>query len=167
MRGWLGRHLNPPTVIAVIALCVAVGGGYALAFSGSGSLERAKENGIDDAAFENVATLTGIGKLQASCEGNGSPILLRFKNTSNIKLVSRAFGENAGEYTASSANRSGGITSTVSVGVGAETVHWVLSPASERNDPHADMSVTVTPSIVGMSSCEQAEVAAIATTTEQ
>lgn len=166
MRIWLRRHLNPPTVISVIALCAAVGGGYALAFSGSGSVERAKEVGIDNSGFEAVATLTGVGKLQASCSGSGSPVSLRFKNTSGKTLVSRSFQENDGNYE-SAEPQDGELSDTVSVGIGAETIHWTLSRAGAAAEPQADMSVTVTPSIGGVASCAKAEVAVIATTTEQ
>ena len=166
MRSRLRRHFNPPTVISVIALCIAMAGGYAAAFTGSGSVERAKEVGIRLSGFETVVTLTDIGKLQASCAGTGSPISLRFKNTSPKRLVSRSFEENSGDYQSAEPDP-GEFSSTVSVAVGAETVHWHLSPAGGAGRPQADISVTVTPSIAGEASCSRAEVAIIATTTEQ
>lgn len=159
------RHLNPPTVISVIALCVAVGGGYALAVSGTGSLERAKEVGITDAGSETVAVLTGIGRLKAGCEGTGSPVSLSFKNTSGGTVVSRSFEENADDF-ASRELGDGEESVPVAVGVGGETIHWVVSPAGAAARPQADMSVTVTPSIAGSPSCAKSEVAVIATTTE-
>ncbi|MGI9019867.1 MAG: hypothetical protein ACR2G3_04075 [Solirubrobacterales bacterium] len=160
------NHFNPPTVISVIALCVAVGGGYALAVTGSGSLERAKEVGVTETGSETIVALTGIGRLKAACEGTGSPVSLSFKNTSGGTVVSRSFEENADDF-ASGELADGETSVPAAVGVGGETIHWVVSPAGAAARPQADMSVTVTPSIAGSPSCDKAEVAAIATTTEE
>jgi len=165
MRSWFARHLNPPTVISVIALCIAVGGGYAIAFSGSGSVERAKEVGITP-AYETVLVLSDIGRLRAACDGTGSPVTVAFKNTSGRNLVSRTFEESAGDY-ASRELADGETSIGLAIGIGAETIHWYISPAGGSATPQADMSVTVTPSIAGSPSCTKAEVAAIATTTEE
>ena len=152
-------------MISVIALCAAIGGGYALAVSGGGSVERGKEVGITG-AYETVAVLTDIGRLRAACDGTGSPVSVAFKNTSGRKLVSRTFEENAGDY--SSRELADGETSiALAIGLGAETIHWHISPAGASATPQADMSVTVTPSIVGSPSCTKSEVAVIATTTEE
>lgn len=79
------RHLSPPMVVATIALFVALGGGYATAFSGSGTLQKGNVTGLTN-SYTTVRTLTGIGSIQARCPSDGNGIL-RFHNASGKSLV--------------------------------------------------------------------------------
>ena len=87
----LRRHLNPPMVVATIALFAALGGGYATAFSGSGTLQKAGEVGIDPSAggttVDEVRTLNGIGAIGASCNTNsGGRLTIVMRNSSGVML---------------------------------------------------------------------------------
>jgi hypothetical protein len=69
-------------VIATIALFAALGGGYAMAFSGSGSLQK-KGSEFCPTEFGDYRTLAGFGALQLNFDTTPSPQLqVRFKNTS-------------------------------------------------------------------------------------
>jgi len=84
-------RLSYANVIATIALFAALGGGYAVAFSGSGTLQKAYFDDFTNPTtpFTTVRTLTGIGSLQANCANPGTnpDIDLRIHNTSD-----RAYG---------------------------------------------------------------------------
>jgi hypothetical protein len=93
---WLSRCLRRPrpgSVVATLALFLALGGG-ALAFSGSGTLQKANEIGIavgttgDDA--EVIRTVAGTANIEAYC--NGGTVNLGTKNTSGkTQMRSRRF----------------------------------------------------------------------------
>ena len=76
----------------MIALFAALGGGYALAFSGSGSLQKAAVDHSLGTDFENVRTLTGFGELQARCAKTA--IEIRFNNTSGSLINFRGEQDN-------------------------------------------------------------------------
>jgi hypothetical protein len=74
----LKARLTFANVVSVIALFVALGGGYALAFSGGGSLAKARVTGLD-ADYQKVIELPGIGPLKAKCEGDAE-VTVMIKN---------------------------------------------------------------------------------------
>jgi hypothetical protein len=78
-------RITPATVISTIALFAALSGGYAVAFSGSGSLQKGADT--PGAAFTDVRTLTDFGALQHQCNGTGDGVNLRFRNSGSTPLV--------------------------------------------------------------------------------
>jgi hypothetical protein len=80
-------------LISLIALFAALGGGYAVAFSGSGTLQKAAVEGLD-ANFEDARTLNGFGTLQARCD---SGVAYRLDNTTSKEIAIREFNEVTGE----------------------------------------------------------------------
>jgi hypothetical protein len=61
------RLPSPAMVVALMALFAALGGGYATAFSGSGTLQKAAVDGLST-EFETVRTLKGFGTFKARCD---------------------------------------------------------------------------------------------------
>jgi hypothetical protein len=77
-------------VVSMIALFAALGGGYAVAFSGSGTLQKSAT--VYDAVVENyvpVRTLTGIGSINARCQTGDTTPELSFTNNSGEDLFLR------------------------------------------------------------------------------
>ena len=88
------RLPSPAMVVAMIALFAALGGGYAMAFSGSGTLQKSALDGLSTyPTFQNARTLVGFGTLQASCKDNGSDITYRLDNTTSSVIEFRAVNE--------------------------------------------------------------------------
>jgi hypothetical protein len=84
-------------VIATIALFVALGGGYATAFSGSGTLQKSATT--YPAVVENyvpVRTLTGIGSIDARCQTGDTTPELRVTNNSGKDLILRYLADEVG-----------------------------------------------------------------------
>jgi len=97
MRNRISRHLNPGTVIGTIALFVALGGGYATAFSGSGTLQKANKQPIP--ALTELRSLNGFGILRhfGTCNsGVFSGVNINFENTTSRPVVVHSFNEENG-----------------------------------------------------------------------
>jgi hypothetical protein len=77
-------------VIAVIALFAALGGGYATAFSGSGTLQKAKDVNISS-SFTDLRTLNGFGTLQVRCDTTDDEIEYRLDDVVSDGTELRAF----------------------------------------------------------------------------
>ena len=80
----IARGLKPrltfANVVSLIALFAALGGGYAIAFSGVGSLAKARVTGLGP-DYQKILDLPGIGPLKAKCEGDGdAEVTVRIKN---------------------------------------------------------------------------------------
>jgi hypothetical protein len=82
-------------VIATIALFAALGGGYATAFSGSGTLQKGGKFNLTT-SYQSIRTLTGIGDLQARCQLGPERTELRIVNPSGKLLEVRSFRESDG-----------------------------------------------------------------------
>jgi hypothetical protein len=82
-------------VIATIALFAALGGGYAVAFSGSGSLQKgALKNIPPTTATPIVRSLTGVGSIHAACiNSNPDDVRFYFLNNSGETLAIRGEGQ--------------------------------------------------------------------------
>jgi hypothetical protein len=76
-------------VVATIALFAALGGGYATAFSGSGTVQKGALSGagIPSASFATARTLTGIGSIQVRCDTTATDMIVRFHNSSGVTLL--------------------------------------------------------------------------------
>lgn len=78
----IARGLKPrltfANVISLIALFAALGGGYAIAFSGGGSLDKVRVTGLSS-DYQKVLELPGIGPLKAKCEGEAE-VTVKIKN---------------------------------------------------------------------------------------
>jgi hypothetical protein len=114
----------------------ALGGGYATAFSGSGTLQKGSR--FLTGTLTDVRTLTGTGSIKANC-ASGSPAI-RFDNTSgkpmNLKGTSTD-GELTSEGIASGSSFQfdGDVT-------GLSTYNLHLSPADGSKAPQLDVQVT-------------------------
>jgi hypothetical protein len=87
IRGVRGK-ITSAHVIATIALFAALGGGYAVAFSGTGSLQKAAVDGLPE-SFVDVRSLTGFGALQARCDVAQNQTEIRFHNSSSSVVEMR------------------------------------------------------------------------------
>jgi hypothetical protein len=187
MRERLRRHLNPPLVVAVIALFVALGGGYAMAFKGSGTLQKANISGVpSDGSRRTVRTMTGIGVIEAACASGvaGNPdkrIVILFRNTTNKNLVIDSLRSHQGQNS---------VFEVISANAGAEigrtlppiddmdeptrsdyTYHWYIQPTRGEGHPlgggskrpQADVQLNVFPS----EDCAFHRVAALVLNTQQ
>jgi hypothetical protein len=160
-------------VIATIALFAALGGGYAVAFSGSGTLQKGSATGFAEGApgpGKIVRTLTGIGSLEAYCHlfspGNPS-IHLRLHNASGEQLsvhLIRMQGEGGdtqvSRSTASVANNTFKDLDFAQVS-GEWEIH--ISPTDRSKAPQAKLDVAV----VEPNSCQGSAVTALALNTQQ
>lgn len=98
MRGQLRARLNPATIIATLALCFAIGGGYALAFSGTGSVKTKVY--FPTSTYGKAIAVKGMGQLQMRCDSTSGLNFYRFVNTTAASLVQqRAFETKAATYT--------------------------------------------------------------------
>jgi hypothetical protein len=77
-------RVHPATVISTIALFVALGGGYALAFSGSGSLQKGAKLGLTSGQ-ETVRSLTGVGAVTAACSAGYIQVALHNHRTEQLR----------------------------------------------------------------------------------
>jgi hypothetical protein len=141
-------RLSPATVISTIALFVALGGGYAMAFSGSGSLQKAaKGGGISTTQFETIRTITGIGSLQAKCNEFTGSLLVRVRNTSGEPLrsymdVIGSDGPNGtGHFPSAMANNSFDLEGGHQMG-SVDTFRYHIWPDDGSKSPQADMTVS-------------------------
>lgn len=79
-------------VIALLALFAALGGGYATAFSGSGTLQKGALDGVST-TYEDLRTLNGFGTLQVLCNTSSDLMGYRIDNTTNNDIHFRFFRE--------------------------------------------------------------------------
>lgn len=167
----LRRYLNPPMVIATIALFVALGGGYAAAFSGSGTLQKANVTGLsnDENEYTTVRTLTGIGTIIARCPNTGLTEIT-FTNTSGKVLVMESTFSHEGEASVPS---SGGINPNETTGFTMPSstndwlLHWYIQPAlgvpAGSKSPQANIHI----SVFTDTNCGGSRVAVLALNTQQ
>jgi hypothetical protein len=150
-------RLNYANVMATIAVFMAMGGGYAVAFSGSGSLQKGALLNIPNGAV-TVRSLTGIGAIQASCSG-GSPSVA-FKNTSGEDLRAQGIGIDG----PIGINVLNGNAENLDEEVdGPNTMYVHLSPLDGTKRPQADVQITANDTNV----CANSSVAVLATNTQE
>jgi hypothetical protein len=149
-------------VVSVIALFAALGGGYATAFSGSGTLQKAKVTGLPDAAgtFTTVRTLTGIGSIQASCTGGA--VTVRFHNGSGAELISDL--DDGAEDPVTLDLLNGENHDAAAVAGDDDLFRYHIYPvAPDDKQPQADVSVAAFEN----GTCSAAEVTVLALNTEE
>jgi hypothetical protein len=152
----LRRHLNPPLVVATIALFAALGGGYATAFSGSGTLQKGARLGIP---FEStdIRTLTGIGSIQARCRFGDFELF--FKNTSGKQL--RMIGQQASSGTVNSGSTTGDLfNDAASPGT---DYHQSIAPIDGSKAPQASIEFQ----IADANECSDSRITVLALNTQQ
>lgn len=163
--------------VALLALFVAIGGGYAMAFAGSGTLQKGAKQGFEENGdFEQVRSLTGIGAIDASCSGPGTAITVKFRNTTGKHMVWDAFRSTPGVVPNGFSSMSGSVppddyfqTPLVgySDGSGGDTLFNVtLNPADGTKTPMAHLQIVVWPG-EAVSQCGVARVAVLALNTQQ
>lgn len=149
-------RVHPATVISTIALFVALGGGYAAAFSGSGSLQKGALKDIPSGAVP-VLKLTEIGAIKAACSG-GSPSVA-FKNTSGETLRVGLIGQDGNlqfDFT-------NGNTDNLDPDVAdLNTMYAHISPVDGTKRPQADVQITAFDTNV----CANSSVTVLATNTQ-
>lgn len=96
----LRHHLNPALVISVIALFAALSGGYALAFSGSGQLQKAKFT--PTATMADARSLDGFGVIRLQCDGPNNEVEFEFENTQASSVIIRTYSQNENDFSSSS-----------------------------------------------------------------
>lgn len=153
-------------VIALLALFAALGGGYATAFSGSGTLQKGSLTPVTG-TFTTVRSLTGIGIVSASCVAGD--ITIRFSNTSGeaIDLYrERWAGEGSdapvtGKKTDVPNNSNADFTVVSGTEAGQE--RWHVVPDDGSKAPQADATVA---SATGLA-CTGTRVTVLALNTQQ
>jgi hypothetical protein len=134
-------RVSPATVIATIALFAALGGGYATAFSGSGTVQKGALKDIPESDTTIVRSLTGIGNIYAYCPAPGQP---------SIFFINRS-GETLNLYGYS--NDDGPSHQTVDAGVdvfldsivtGTNHISVHISPVDGTKRPQADVQISAT-----------------------
>jgi hypothetical protein len=127
-------------VISVIALFAALGGGYALAFSGSGSLQKGSATNLTT-SFTSFRTLTGIGNLQARCATGPDRTELRFHNSTSETLVVQGVREGDSAFLPGAGVDPGGDSTAFSTAAPQETFRFHILPEDGSKAPQADIVV--------------------------
>ena len=165
------RLPSPAMAVATIALFVALGGGYATAFSGSGSLKKSGEIGINNSfPGETVRTLPGIGAIRAFCDDGGGE---SFRST-EISLLNNSgetltavgeltVGEEEFAVNVPSNNFPGEFLASNHPNDPLDTATFHVSPANGSKRPQADVQVTLDEG----NSCANARVSVLALITEE
>jgi hypothetical protein len=161
----LRRHLSPPMVVSMIALFAALGGGYATAFSGSGTLQKANEIGISTTGYETIRTLTEVGSIQAHCDNTTGDISVRFHLTGFSMLVTGDGGASnpSYDYVDNSIDPNFDMAAFPN-GVDVIRYHAIRTSGSKR--PQVDVTVTVDSTTQGIGPCVGNQVGVMALNTE-
>jgi hypothetical protein len=144
-------------VIALLALFAALGGGYATAFSGSGTVQKGALLNIPNGAV-TVRSLTGIGAIQASCSG-GMPSVA-FENTSGETLRAALIGIDGDDAVNVASGDSENLDPEVN---GLNTMYVHISPLDGTKRPQADVQITADDD----DNCPTSTVTVLATNTEE
>jgi hypothetical protein len=158
----LRKIIRPPppgAIVATLALFLALGGG-ALAFSGSGTLQKENEIGLPEspAPAETIREIKGIGDIRADCVGDNPRVLLH--NSSGKTLVVRL--DRGPALSWGDAIADGG---NVDVGIATQDhlYQYHVAPAGTSKRPQASITVAIDSTV----DCNTAQVAVINVTTEE
>jgi len=135
----LRNNVSPATVIATIALFAALGSGYATAFSGSGSLQKAALDGVS-LSFQDARSVKGFGMLQARCETTEDEIEYRFRNTTSSRGYAIYASVNYGTENFVDAINPGENSATFESGGSSETVRFYLYSTDSGDKAQADIT---------------------------
>jgi len=135
-------RLSFANVMSSVAVFLALGGGYATAFSGSGTLQKAAEDGIAQ-TFEDIRSLNGFGVLQAQCDTVEDDIDYRFNNTTGKSIKIRGLAWDSANQ-ADATVMSGDMSSTFDSADVSNTLEFHLSKPAEGVKAQADLMVTNT-----------------------
>ena len=143
---WVGERLTYANVVSTIALFGVLAGGYAVAFSGKGSLRQGHVFPEHDERL-TVVGLPGIGSLKAEC-GDGSITQLYVKNASGKALSVHAVagtdtGGNAFVFGADIADGSTEPMGGVGGGENWSTMRLTIYPSGKSSRPQASVNVDV------------------------
>jgi hypothetical protein len=149
-------------VIALLALFAALGGGYAVAFSGSGTLQKGAQVDIQTGSFEPIRTLTGIGSIEATC--TGADVAIRFHNASgeDVDLYSTTFSPGS-TVSARSDVGSGVDQDFLTLPEGASRLTLQVVPDDGSKAPQATVQV----STLETAACTTARVTVLALNTQE
>lgn len=163
MLNRLTSRVSPATVISTIALFVALGGGYALAFSGSGSLQKGSLLG-PTSTLTSVRTLTGIGEIGAECTSGA--LEWKFVNTSGETLdVEEMRGTpGAPDVTRDAIELEDTEDDDTASATGHSTIRWHIVPSDGTKSPQADVSVS-TDEVAG--NCAASRITVLVLNTQQ
>jgi hypothetical protein len=166
-EGLLGRLSYARVVGALAIMLIALGGGYSLAFSGSGKLQKGNKVGFTANVDEPIRTIGGIGPLLGNCAPAGN-MSIRLGNSiagKHLVTFTDRFDETDSTFVAPSTT--GIPISTVGeleeIGPGTAgvlRVHVLPTLGSKR--PQAKLTVGV----VNTGNCSTSQVSVIDLTTE-
>jgi hypothetical protein len=152
-------RINSAHVIATIALFAALGGGYATAFSGSGTVQKGADLNLPSSPTV-VRSLTGIGSIKAQCVTGDVTIF--FENTSGKTL--NVFGTGLDENTELADVASGSGNQFVDASVlGTNSINLHISPVNGTKTPQADVQI----SAKRTNNCTTSYVTVLATNTQE
>jgi hypothetical protein len=162
------RYLSPPMVISMIALFVALGGGYALAFVGSGQLQKGGKFGLTS-SLQTIRSLDGIGSISASCSEASNDILIRFDNdaSKDLRVDQVDYGSDDGTPGFSNTTPGGGFNDiTVTFN---DVLRWYVHPQDGSKRPQAEIMIGTQESNTGDagSNCTRSSVHVLVLNTEE
>jgi hypothetical protein len=156
-------RLTFANVVSAIALFAALGGGYAAAFSGGGSLAKARVTGLG-ADYEKIMDLPGIGPLKAKCEGDVE-VTVRIKNQTEDDDSLLTYQERAGSgYVLGSLNP--GETTEESFEFGGWVQMYMHSRETDDKRPQIRFDYGVEAGS-SLGTCDIASVSVLVLTTEE
>jgi len=167
MREFSSR-LTYARVVGVLAiLLIALGGGYSLAFSGSGTLQKGNKVGFTANVDEPIRTIGGIGALLGNCSPGGN-MGIRLENSlasKDMVAFTDRFDENDSLFPVARVGIADGNTEELQLvnpagTAGVLRVHVFSADGSKR--PQAKLTVGV----VDAGNCSTSQVSVLDLTTE-
>lgn len=165
-------RLDFATVASVIAIVAVLGGSGAIAFSGSGTLQKANKLGILNSTtnFEMIRTLNGIGSVEAQCrvDGANDSVTVRLNNNTDNILSIPQFSYAAGlGFTSGIISPGDQQVFQFNTSLGAQTfrIHIGRTGGLDAKVPQADLILNATPP--AGDSCTTAQVAVFVLNTEE
>jgi hypothetical protein len=159
----LGTQLTYARVMATLAIAlVALGSGYSLAFSGSGTLQKGGKQGITTGT-DTIRTVSGVGSVTATCDPDGlgsgpQDLRLRLVNGSGETLSAYVYRARTGSGVAADpltfSIPDAGIIDPVDAALPAEVGEHIrihVFPADGTKRPQAEILVSANTNSEGCS----------------
>lgn len=154
--GLLRRKLSLANVAASLAVFLALGAGYASAFSGSGTLQKGSLRNIP-AQNKVVRELTGIGSIMARCQPNDLRVVFRNQSGETLQMGLVTGSQFLPEPIPH------GMDGTVSPAADSH-FRYHIYPVDGDKRPQADISVTI---FDDAEDCATSQVSVLALNTEE
>jgi hypothetical protein len=155
----LRQKLSWANLAATLAVFMALGAGYASAFSGSGTLQKGS---LKDIPSTNtlVRSITGIGEIQARCQTNDLRVVLHNASGQDLRVAWTAGSQYLNQVV------NDGVDHVLSPGADS-AFRYHVHPVDGDKRPQADIAVTIDNNSASVSGCSTSQVSALVLNTEE